>query len=250
MDKKKDEKNIHAGHRERLLNLAVNAGIDSMSDIQVMEFFLTYIFPRGDVNPLAHRLLKEYESFTHVVDANYIDLMRIKGLNDRSAKRISMFKELFYHFTTARMGKKCIIKNVHDAIDLVEDHLRFRINENMILFALSPVHIVTHKRRINNDSSSEVGINTLEFTSFLASSKPAALVVGHCHPYGSAIPSKADEKAFQTMTQICETCGINMIDSYILGEDGVYSQNEKRFKRQYFDVEQLTSTIKKIAGQD
>ena len=55
---KTNDGNLHEGHRARLLDLALNAGVDNMSDIQVVEFFLTYIFPRGDVNPLAHRLLK------------------------------------------------------------------------------------------------------------------------------------------------------------------------------------------------
>lgn len=52
--KSDDEKNIHEGHRQRLLDLAISAGVDNMSEVQVMELFLTYIFPRGDVNPLAH----------------------------------------------------------------------------------------------------------------------------------------------------------------------------------------------------
>ena len=51
---KKVEKNLHEGHRARLLNVAIDAGVDAMSNVQVVEFFLTYIFPRGDVNPLAH----------------------------------------------------------------------------------------------------------------------------------------------------------------------------------------------------
>ena len=86
----------HDGHRMRLLNLAINAGIDSMSDIQVVEFMLTYIVPRGDVNPLAHRLLDTYGTLTNIIDASPTDLMTIKGINDRSAKKISMLGEIVW----------------------------------------------------------------------------------------------------------------------------------------------------------
>ena len=55
-----DEAHMHAGHRNRLLNTIYAVGIENVSDVQAMEFILFYIFPRGDVNPLAHRLLYEF----------------------------------------------------------------------------------------------------------------------------------------------------------------------------------------------
>lgn len=85
--KKDNDGKMHEGHRQRLLELALNAGVDNMSEVQVVELFLTYIFPRGDVNPLAHRLLQEYETFTQIVDADVNDLMRIEGINERAAKK-------------------------------------------------------------------------------------------------------------------------------------------------------------------
>ena len=54
------KKNIHAGHRRRLMELAYKAGHENLSDIQAVELVLCYVFPRGDVNPLAHRLLDRY----------------------------------------------------------------------------------------------------------------------------------------------------------------------------------------------
>lgn len=246
--KNDDDKNIHDGHRQRLVDLAFNAGVDAMSDIQVMELFLTYIFPRGDVNPLAHRLLKEYESLAHVVEANVSDLMRIKGLNERSAKKISLFNELFYFYATSKMGRKYVVKCRAEIIDIIEDHLRFRNTENMILLALSAANIVTHKRRIDMQSSNEVGIPILELTNFLSTSKPASLVIAHCHPYGRANPSESDKKAFAIIKNLCTTCGVNLIDSFIVGEDGVFSQDDNELVRTYYDVEELKTAIQTLAN--
>lgn len=246
--KKDDDKNLHEGHRKRLVDLAFNAGVDNMSDIQVMELFLTYIFPRGDVNPLAHRLLQSYDSLTHVVDADVADLMNVAGLNERSAKKIALFSELFYYYATSKMGRKFVVTCKADIIDLVEDNLRFRNTENMIIFAISPANIVTHKRRINLKSSSEVCFPVLDFTNFLSTSKPSSVVVAHCHPYGRATPSDADKKAFNLIKNVCTTCGVNLIDSYIVGEDGVYSQTDNVLSRTYYDVEELKTAIKNIVG--
>ena len=169
--------------------------------------------------------------------------MSVKGINERSAKKISMFNDLFYHFTATRMGRKVKVSCIADLIDMVEDHLRFRTTENMLLLALSANSIVTYKRRINMHSSTMVGFPVLELTNFIATSKAASLVIAHCHPFGRAMPSKADDVAFETVKNLCNTCGVNLIDSYIVGDDGVYSQDANRIIRRYSDIEGLDKAI-------
>ena len=249
MEKKKlktEGKNIHEGHRKRLTDLAVNAGVDAMSDVQVVEFFLSYIFPRGDTNPLAHRLLERFETFTQIIEADINDLKSVSGINDRSAKMISMFGELFYYYATAKMGRKYVVNCKAEIISVIEDCLRFRTSENMILLAISAGNIITHKRRISNKNSSSVSISVLDLTNFIASAKPASLVIAHCHPYGRATPSSSDGEAFKLVESICITCGVNFIDSYIVGEDGVYSQRDDKLVRTYYDIDQLKTALKNV----
>ena len=206
---------------------------------------MTYIFPRGDVNPLAHKLLDEYESFTHIIDAGWEDLMRIDGVNKRSAQKIANFSEMFYYYTSAKMRKKLKVSCKADIIDVVEDYLRFRNTENMILLGISAGNFVTHKRRIDSKNSGQVSMSITELASFLAAAKPAALVIAHCHPYGRATPSQNDKEAFFTVKSLCNTCGVNLIDSYIVGEDGVFSQEANKLVRTYCDIEQLKIVFKK-----
>ena len=191
-----NEKNIHEGHRERLLELVCKNGIDNVSEVQAVEQFLTFIMPRGDVNPLAHRLLNNFESFSHIVDAPEPELARIKGLSVRSAKKINLLRDYFYYYTTAKMQKKFQVTCKADILDAFEDYLRFRTTENVIMLALSGSNIVTHKKRIKSHETSEVSIDILDITEFLSYSKPASFVIAHCHPFGFAKPSPSDEKAF------------------------------------------------------
>lgn len=74
---KKKEKISHEGHRERLLNLVYNVGLENVSEVQAVEYFLTYVFPRGDVNPLAHTLLNRFGNFANIVDADYNELIKL-----------------------------------------------------------------------------------------------------------------------------------------------------------------------------
>ena len=233
----------HEGHRKRLLDLAVNAGIDNMSDVQVVEYMLTYIFPRGDVNPLAHRLLDTYGNLTAIIDASYFDLMNVKGLNERSAEKISMLGELFFGYTTAKLRKKWHVSNLAEILDVVEDSLRFRTTENLLLLGLSPANYICGRKRLNLFKVDEVSIPVMELTAFISSVKPTSLVVAHCHPYGEAFPSKSDKSAFKMVKNICYNCGVNLIESLIVGENGVYGQVKDSMLRTYHDIDAVKENL-------
>lgn len=237
----------HDGHRARLLDLACNAGLDSMSDVQVVEFLLTYIFPRGDVNPLAHRLLDTYGDITHIINANVAELMTVKGLNERSAKKLSKFGDLFFAYITARMNKKFHAACEGEIIDAVEDLLRFRNDEFMLLLGFSPKNYLCGKKMVTRNSKNEVGMNVMELTAFLSSVKPHALAVAHCHPYGISDPSKDDVQTLAKVRKICYDCGVRLIDSYIVGEDGVYSQTRGIKVRKYTDVDDLRKAFETLS---
>ena len=91
-----EQKGIHDGHRGRLVDLAYNASLENLSEVQAVELFLTYIFPRGDVNPLAHKLLDKYNNFISIFDATVSDLASIKGISEHTAKKILLFKDFFF----------------------------------------------------------------------------------------------------------------------------------------------------------
>ena len=236
---KKSNKNIHAGHRGRLLELIENCGLENLSEIQALEFFLTYIFPRGDTNPLAHRLLEEYGSFTSVLEAVPDDLVQIDGINKRSASMIASFKELFFYFYSCRLGKKFKVTNLPELLDIVEDNLRFRTTEYVLLIGLSASDYIIRKQLFSNKNAGSVGIDTTQITRFISANQPASIVVAHCHPYGKAFESQTDVDAFKQINNICVSCGVKFVDSYIVGEDGVFSQRSEKIVRGIHDVAEV-----------
>ena len=48
---------IHDGHRQRLKQRFLEEGLESFTDIQVLELLLFFSVPRQDTNPIAHALL-------------------------------------------------------------------------------------------------------------------------------------------------------------------------------------------------
>ena len=53
---------LHEGHRERMRRQLKTSGMDSLSDVQVLEVALYYAIPRRDTNEIAHALLSRFGS--------------------------------------------------------------------------------------------------------------------------------------------------------------------------------------------
>ena len=60
---------IHDGHRDRMRRQLKTSGMDSLSDVQVLEVLLYYAAPRGDTNPTAHALLSRFGTLDSVFRA-------------------------------------------------------------------------------------------------------------------------------------------------------------------------------------
>ena len=61
--------NIHAGHRQRMKERFLRGGERAFDDCQLLELLLFYSIPQRDTNPVAHDLLREFNSLAGVMDA-------------------------------------------------------------------------------------------------------------------------------------------------------------------------------------
>lgn len=236
----------HDGHRERLTNLVQNSGLENVSEIQAVEYFLTYIFPRGDVNPLAHRLLDKFENFSNIIYASISDLKSIKGINDRSAMKISHFAQLFDLFVSSTLNERVNIDDKEDLMDMFEQLLRFKPTENLYLFGFNNKGDLLHKRKFNRKSINSVEINPFEFYDFINSVKPLDIIVVHNHPGGTAEPSIDDIEALDYIMGLAKNLDCHVINSFIVGADGIYSQTQFAFVRYFHNVGGIVNSLAKI----
>lgn len=239
---KTKEKNTHSGHRSRLLKLVYNVGLDNVSEIQATEFFLTYIFPRGDVNPLAHRLLDKFENFANIIDADINELIEIKGINEKSAQKIKMLRDIITYYPSVRMHKRISLKNNQEFLDLLTNLLKFQKTENLYLFAIDHSFKLLQKRTYNLNEVREVGLSPMELYNFISSTKASYLAIAHNHPNGTALPSKDDHDAVLYIKELLKNIDCKFLDSFIIGEDGIYSEQNDGYI-QKFEEENLYDFI-------
>ena len=62
------------------------------------------------------------------------------------------------------------------------------------------------------------------------------IIVVHNHPNGNAFPSGSDKEATQRIDNICKSIGCELVDSLIVGKDGISSINSGEMKRYFTSV--------------
>ncbi len=230
----KDEKNIHAGHRGRLLDTIYKAGIEAVSEVQAMEFILTYIFPRGDVNPLAHRLLDKFGSIANVLEADLTELVTVHGIGERAAKMMNELTDIFYLYSTCKRTKRENLSGYDALFDYSEQLLRFKNVEEFYIVGLDANKNVVGRRKLATGSINMVGIKPLQVSNFLSSTHSAMVFVMHNHPGGKAEPSKQDKLATEHLIKLFTTLGVAYLDHVLVGADGVYSFFKSKKVREFF----------------
>ena len=231
----KDKKNIHNGHRQRLREVVESANIINVSQIQQIEYVLTYILPRGDVNPLAHALIKRYKNLSNMINASEADLCKVEGINKTSAQKIRGLKNIILLFNLSKLEQKISLKNYSEFFDLLERLLRFESVEYMYLLALNHKHEIVGHRCLNMNNIRTVGISPFEILEFANSTKFAHLVLAHNHPGGTGLPSEEDIEGTKRIKEFLEAMGSSLFDSFIVADDGIYSINQDSFVRRYDD---------------
>ena len=102
------EKQLHEGHRARLRQSAKqDEELTSFSEFQVLEYFLSFIIPRKDTNPIAHAL---YRSVRQLVRCFSSYRRRIIFDKVHDSKRSLFYCGFFAYISKNSMFLFCISK--------------------------------------------------------------------------------------------------------------------------------------------
>lgn len=214
------QKNVHGGHRKRLMDTVLKVGLNNVSEIQAMEFVLTYIFPRGDVNELAHSLLDKFGSFANVLDAEWQETTKVSGMGERSAKMLHGLAKLFNCFSEDVLDDKFTFNYRSDVSDYFEELLRYQTNEKFYIIGIDPARRV--KMKYHMIGPIRECFDEREVAKLITTFKPAYLFLAHNHPTSDSRPIQDDVEVYERASELCADLGLTLIDYIIVGYDGIY----------------------------
>lgn len=217
--------NPHTGHRERLREQYFRQGLESFSDVQVLELLLFYVFRRGDTNEIAHRLLENFGSLKGVFTARPEQLSKVEGMGKESAILVSMIRAMFcrYQQCEAMDLERQKIANRETAQKYCVSLLAGQRSEQFRVICLDAQCKVLGNRKITDGSLSEVAAYPRVVVETALNYNAHSVILCHNHPGGTAAPSPEDISSTLQLQKLLGGLGIMVLDHIIVAGMTPYS---------------------------
>lgn len=203
-----------AGHRRRLRERFLRAGLIGLQDYEALELLLMFAIPRRDVKPLAKLLLERYGSVEKVLDAPPSELLEIDGIGPQAATLIVLLKQLCAEY----LEQKARSVDVLDSTGRVVDFLRMKLGGGrketfMVLFLNTQNHLITYETYPGTVDRAPVYAREIAERALLA--RASGVIAAHNHPSGVCDPSPDDIRLTRSLAAL-SPLGISLFDHIIV----------------------------------
>ncbi len=218
------EENLNLGHRQRLRQRARRDSLDGFDDHQVLELVLFYAIPRADTNRIAHRLIQRFGSLSAVLEADYADLMQIKGIGEQAAVLIHLLPQLTRRYFVDRITRDKPTLNTPDKVDeYIKPLMAGRPEEVFYLLCLDSQCRVVHPALISRGTVKDAYVHPRKVAEAALRHNAASVILAHNHPGGGAHPSAQDHRLTHQLVQALGALDIPVLDHLIVADDLSYS---------------------------
>ena len=208
---------IHDGHREKMRRRFLETGLGGFADHEALELLLYYAIPRRDTNPIAHALMERYGSLSAVLSAPVEDLEKVEGIGTSAAVLLSLVSPL---------SKKARLSDVQETIlnssEAAGAYLMERFsNENremVYLLCLDRKGRLLACKHLTDGDVASANLNIRRVVEIALLSSASAIIMGHNHPSGVALPSKEDQSATRQVREALATIGVTLADHIVVAD--------------------------------
>ena len=210
----------HAGHRQRLRTRFLKGGGDGMPDYELIEMVLFAAIPRGDVKPLAKRLLKRFGSFADTIAAPVEALQEIEGMGEASVAALKVVEQ-----AAQRLGQEQVLNMpVLSSWDRLIEYCRMRLGraerEHFRVLFLNRKNVLIADEEQQRGTINHTPVYPREVVKRALQLGASAIIMLHNHPSGDPEPSKGDIDMTREIRETAERLGIQLHDHVIVSKNG------------------------------
>lgn len=218
-----DESQHYLGHRARLRERFLDIGGENIPDYELLELILFSSRPRGDVKPLAKRLIKEFGSFAKVMFAEESALRAIDEVGDATIAAIKTIRVAAKRMIKSEIGDQPVIQSWSALMDYCTLAMgNNKIEEFRVLF-LNHRHALIADEVMQRGTINHTPVYPREIIKRALEVSASAIILLHNHPSGDPTPSKADIDITKKIIEAAETVNITVHDHVIITQTGHYS---------------------------
>jgi DNA repair protein RadC len=221
MDRKPDHPG--AGHRQRLRQRFLAAGLDGFLDYEVIELLLTLATPRKDCKTAAKLALKKFKTLQGVLEADPRELQEVPGIGPTNMLGIKLIKAVSDRFLAKKVVGKSAITNSRDLYTYLNGVIRDKTRECFMAIFLDSKNRVLAMETLFEGTLTASGVYPREVIRAALQHHAAALIFAHNHPSGEPRPSAEDMAVTRQLVFAGRVMGMTVHEHLIIGENRYYS---------------------------
>lgn len=215
------------GHRQRLKQRFLTAGMETFLDHEVLELLLTYAIPQRDVKPLAKSLLKGFGSLKGIMDADIAELQKTPGVGEHTAVLFKLLKELAALYLKQKAKEKPQIACTSELFDFCRTAMGGKKDEEFCVIYLDAQNQIIEFETVQKGVANQAVVYPRQVLERALRRKASALILAHNHPSGHVRPSEADIRLTKTIQETARALDILVHDHIIIGENRFFSFREE-----------------------
>lgn len=212
-----------SGHRQRLRERFLNAGLQGFHDYEVIELLLTLGTPRRDCKQAAKDALKKFGSLNAVLEADPKELQAINGIGPNNVFGLKLTQTVARRYLADRIIGQDIITSSDEVLDYLKHNLRDKTQEIFSVIYLNGRNEIIGMEELFYGSLTTSAVYPREVVKKVLKQNAAAVIFVHNHPSGNLNPSEEDIKITKKLKDAVATIDVKVHDHLIIAGNDYYS---------------------------
>jgi DNA repair protein RadC len=204
------------GHRGRVRERVLNAGIESLADYELLELLLFYAIERIDTKPLAKRLLERFGTLGDVFAAEPTHLREF-DIDQRTLVLFHALRETGRRLTQHKVINKPVLANWQQLLDYCHASLAHEKTERFFILFLNRKNELIADEVQQRGTIDHTPVYPREVVKRALHHEASALILVHNHPSGDPKPSRDDIEMTKEIQRAAEPLGITIHDHLVIG---------------------------------
>ncbi len=196
------------------------AGADALPDYELMELLLFRSRARGDVKPVAKRLIARFGSFAEALAAPVERLTEVEGVGRTTAVELKIIAAAGQRMTRGSIAKRQVLSSWSSVLEYCRAAMAFAEREEFRILFLDKRNQLIADEVQQRGTVDHTPVYPREIVRRALELSATALVLVHNHPSGDPSPSPADIRMTLDIIQIAKPMGIAIHDHIIVGRFG------------------------------
>ena len=201
---------------ERPREKLVSKGPENLKDEELLAILLRTGREGKNVLDLAKQILNKY-SKKRLLNLNYQDLIKIKGINSGKATTILASQELVKRALKVRDESLPQIKSVEDVLAQAV-YMRDKSREHLMAIYLNARNEMVYKKPMFVGTLNANLVHPREIFKYALERNAASIILVHNHPSGDSEPSQDDLEITKRIIEAGKIMGIDVLDHIIIAK--------------------------------